>query len=386
MHKEALSPTLKNQDFTDRFTQLHRQLWRTPEYGFDDVTVHVFSPPKGMYLADHSFIKHDRQLHLHYVTGDLTTVEQWHAFRQLGDLAGASAVSVESGNGHAVGSSIWDLSFVEHVFFPSQGAFDRISRSTGHVFCCGDRFGMLYMVRGEHGDKMSLAWSSELNNWQQDDLNPVLSIPAWANPKATFKDPHVMQHHGIYLIYAVTWNREGQPAVCLFTTEDWRTFQDQGVVFATCPQLRGTFGIESPQVVFRNGMWHLFYTQGPGLWHAVAPSPTAFLARGQDVSTARPMPGAYLMGPYHATEVVHDGDDWWLTTDRKEYQRRLNRLQRRPLYRGEYEDDQPMEEGLYLARLNWDGDQPILSKPVRPTYHQIAALNRKLPCESEICL
>jgi hypothetical protein len=70
------------------------------------------------------------------------------------------------------------------------------------------------------------------------------------------------------------------------------------------------------------------------------------------------------MGAFHATEVLQDAaGDWWLTTDRKEETRRLNRQAGRLCYRGSYEDEKTLEEGLYLSRLHWQGDQPILQRP-----------------------
>lgn len=171
-----------------------------------------------------------------------------------------------------------------------------------------------------------------------------------------------MFHRGVYLIYVVAWDSLGHPCVALITTRDWRTFEDYGPVFRMTPAMRGTFGIESPCIVQRNGMWHLFFTHGPGLWHAVSPSPTGFL-EGSNGSSTRVARGAYFMGPFHATEIVQDGDDWWLTTDRKEQTRQLNRRAGRMRYRGTYEDEKTLEEGLYVSRLTWDGDRPVLEKP-----------------------
>jgi len=72
------------------------------------------------------------------------------------------------------------------------------------------------------------------------------------------------------------------------------------------------------------------------------------------------------MGHFHATEILQDNDGlWWMTTDHKEEARRLNRLAGRLCYRGSYEDEKVLEEGIYLSRIRWDGDQPILEKPTR---------------------
>ncbi len=366
MNEAYLQPTLSDEQFTERFEQLHRQLWQSPEFDFDSVTRHVYTPPKGMYQVDHSFMHDGDNWHLYYLTGDMTLSEPWNQHRKTGDLEGANRFCVEPGNGHAVGTNLFNLQFVEHVFFEPQGRFDLMSRGVCSLFEYANgpqKYGMLYDVRGDQREKMCLAWSNDLHHWTQDERNPVLGIPSWANPHGSFKDPHIMKYLDVYLIYVVAWNQTGQPCIALITTEDWKTFQDHGPVFAAAPQMRGTFGIESPQVIHRNGMWHLFYTHGTGLWHAVAPSPTEFLAQGEANACVRPMPGAYRIGPFHASEILRDGDNWYLTTDRKEHQRACNRLARRKIYRGQYEDEQPLEEGLYLSNIIWDGDQPTLAKP-----------------------
>ena len=364
MHEEALTKTMSSEEFEERFGQLHTQLWASSEFAFDDVTKHVFTPPAGYYQVDHSFIRENDLWHLYYVTGDMRLTEAWNQHRKAGRYVEANEVCVEPGNGHAFGKTLFELEFVENVFLPSQGDFDLMSRGVCSLFRFHGRFGMLYDVRGSRGEVMSLAWSDDLSNWDLEPNNPILVAPEWAVSQGAFKDPHVLEIGGTYLIYAVAWVPDGQLAVCLFTTDDWRTYHDQGAVYTMSPALRGTFGIESPQVFERNGMWHLFFTHGPGLFHAVSPSPVAFLAGRDESSASRVRRGAYCMGPFHATEIVRDGEDWWLTTDRKEETRRINRADGRLCYRGSYDDEKTLEEGLYVSRIEWDGDQPLLRKPV----------------------
>ena len=365
MHEDLLQKTLSQQEFDDRFTELHQQLWGSTEFRFDDVTQHVFAPPKGWFQADHSFFHDGENWHLYYVTGDMSLTEEWISLFDKNKHAAAGKICLEPGNGHAQGKSLFELAFVENVCFESQGPFDISSRAVCSLFRHQEDFGMLYDVRGEQGELMSLAWSQDLHTWTLSEKNPVLAPPPWAHPEGAFKDPHVMAWKGAYLIYAVAWTQDGQVGVCLFTTEDWQTFYDQGMVFTIPPALRGTFGLESPQVVHHDGMWHLFYTWGPGLWHAVSPSPTGFQAGMEESHHRKVMRGPYLMGPFHATELVQDGSKWWLTTDRKEETRRLNREAGRLCPRGSYADEKTLEEGIYLAAVQWMGDQPILEKPNR---------------------
>ena len=71
------------------------------------------------------------------------------------------------------------------------------------------------------------------------------------------------------------------------------------------------------------------------------------------------------MGPYHATEIVEQGGRTYLTTDRKEHTRKLNRVAGVLRYRGSYEDEKTLEEGIYVAEIEWHGDRPVLRKPHR---------------------
>jgi len=353
------------EEFEERFVVLHKQLFASTDFAFDDVTTHVFYPPAGMYQVDHSIVHDGERFHLFYCTGDMTNTEEWIRRRRAGDLDGANEVCVEPGNGHAVGGTLSDLEFQENVFHPPQGRFDMMSRSVCSVFRCGDRWGMLYVVRGEMDGRpftgMSLAWSDDLADWELDRGNPCLGPPHWASAENTCKDPHVMMMDGIYLIYYIVMGQDGYCTLALATTTDWKSFHDEGPVFRAAPMLRGTMGVESPVVAQRNGIWHLFFTHGPGLWHAVSRNPRSFVSSREavwDVGT-----GIYYVGPFHATEVIEHRGQWWLTTDRKEESRRLNRVAGRLAYRGSYEDEKVLEEGIYLSRIRWEGDQPILVKP-----------------------
>ena len=168
----------------------------------------------------------------------------------------------------------------------------------------------------------------------------------------------------MFLLYYITSDPEGYCCIALRSTLDWRTFDEHGVVFRSAPMMRGTLGIESPMVIHRDGLWHLFFTYGIGLWHAISPNPRKFVqGRRHSFNVGS---GLYLMGPFHATEIVQDPNgEMWLTTDRKEETRHLNRVAGRLCYRGSYEDEKTLEEGLYISHIRWEGDQPILEEPVR---------------------
>ena len=54
------------------------------------------------------------------------------------------------------------------------------------------------------------------------------------------------------------------------------TFDDHGPVIKMPASLRGTQNVESPTVLHRNGLWHLFFGWGEGWWHAISARVTNF--------------------------------------------------------------------------------------------------------------
>ena len=349
--------------FEARFLALHRQLYASSEFEFAAVTRHIYRPPAGYYQVDHSLFHDGQRWHLFYCTGQMRNTDAYTACMARGDWQGAAQNTVEPGIGHAAGADLADLQFVGLIEPVVQGDFDLITRSNGWAFCYGGRYGMIYGVRGVAGFVgFSLMWSDDLETWQPGAANPIFRAPAWAASGATCKDVHVYQYDGQFLLYYITSDRDGYCCIALCTTQDWQSFTDRGPVFRAAPMLRGTMGVESPTVCFRDGLWHLFFTYGPGLCHAVSRRPDQFVqSRGNTYNVGT---GYYPMGAFHATEVLQDAaGDWWLTTDRKEETRRLNRQAGRLCYRGSYEDEKTLEEGLYLSRLHWQGDQPILQRP-----------------------
>ena len=357
-----LQPTLAPGEFDERFLALHRQLFRTDEPEFHEVTTHVFRPPAPYHVADHQFLWDGSRWHLLYVTGDISRIDAYRRHMEAGRLDEAAAQSPEIGIGHARGDSLGALAFHRNLLLPAQGAFDKVTRGVPYCFRYQGRWGMLYEVRGEGGDHQSLAWSDDVEDWTQDADNPAFGLPSWGpNPGGAAQDVCVLRRPGgLYLIFFKSRAGEGQVAVGLNATRDFRTFVELGPVFRTPPILRGTIGLESPCVVERDGMWHLFFTLGPGTWHAVSDRPTGFLQGG---TYWRVGTGSYLLGHFHAAEVFGRDGRWFLSTTRKEQSRLENRRQGRLCYRGTYEDEIVLEEGVFLSEIEWDGDQPVLAKP-----------------------
>jgi hypothetical protein len=357
-----LQPTISDEEFAARFLQLHQQLFQTDEPDFYAVTEHVFRPPPPYHIADHQFLWDGTRWHLLYVTGDISRIDAYRVLMEAGKLDEAAATSPEVGIGHALGDQLDALVFRENLLLPAQGAFDKVTRGVPFCFRYQGHWGMLYEVRGEGGDHQSLAWSDDALDWRQDPENPAFGLPTWGpNPGGAAQDVCVVQRPGgLYLIYFKSRAAGGQVAVGLNVTRDFRTFVEMGPVFLSPPMLRGTIGLESPCVVLRDGLWHLFFTLGPGTWHAVSNRPDQFL---HGDSYWRVGTGSYLLGPFHAAEVFEHAEKWYLSTTRKEQSRLENRRQGRLAYRGTYADEAVLEEGVYLSEIHWDGDQPVLTKP-----------------------
>ena len=366
-----LGVSLTVEEYEDRFTALHKQLYATTEFAYNDVCELVYSPPSGRHHSDHAVIHDGENWHDLYNTGDMRFFEAFaaaHARREHEKAPQLQAVF--EGIGHAVGPTLFDLKYQETISFPSQGRFDLWYRQHPALFRCERRWGMVYQVlgRGDPGFTagLSLAWSDDLWHWEPHPDNPIIVAPQWASTlvPTPIRDPFVVCVDGVYLIYSIVYDMHGDSAMALHSTTDWRTFSDEGAVLTAHISLRGTRSLESPVVFERNGIWHVFYTYGPGTYHAISRTPIRF--DDALLKAGKYLTGSYFLGTFHAAEIFACDGDWWLSSDRKEEARRSNREAGRLVFHGTYGDEQATEEGLWLAHMRWDGDQPILEKPSRP--------------------
>ena len=220
---------------------------------------------------------------------------------------------------------------------------------------------------------MALAYSDDLFDWELDSNNPVVWPPEWAVHPGKFGGAWIVKHEQRYLIYTIAEHKNGMSAAGLLSTTDFKVFHDHGPVLMMPKQMRGTTCIELPTVVYRDGIWHMFYNVGEGVWHTVSPTPESFLGVDtQDDSTSWSRRTQltslhYFLGRFHAERVFQDPTTgaWYMIYTRKEYQRHLNRKGRVLTPRSSRADEQPLMDGLFLCEIAWEGDQPILKKPVR---------------------
>ncbi|MBI4581375.1 MAG: hypothetical protein HY718_16860 [Planctomycetes bacterium] len=364
-----LSATVNAAEWAERLVILHRQLYASEEVDFDEVMTHVYAPPKGWWLADHCLVHDGTDWHLYYVTGPFEYADEWIANLRAKRYAECRKTPYEMGDAHAAGPALNQLECRGLIMQEPQAEFGTLLQGTSNIARFEDHWVNVYTTRGPEGEALALARSRDLHEWEYEPANPIWRPPDYARSGGSCKNAHIVRPpaDGRYLIYYCVSLNDGTCAVGLLSTQDFAGFADHGPVFKTSKQMRGTAGTESPTVVCRNGMWHLFVAFGPGYWHAVSPRPDDFLGRaGLDMedfwSASGAVRGSYFFGRFHCMELFEHAGQWWMTSTRKEYQRYLNRRAGILKYRGSAADEASLLPGLFLARVEWEGDRPI---PVR---------------------
>ncbi len=115
------------------------------------------------------------------------------------------------------------------------------------------RYVMLFESRIDDHRVLELAYSDDLYKWQRTG-KPVLSHLAESK-----RDPFISQKEdGTFLIYLCTPNPKGS-RITVTETRDFKTFENT----RTCLSIDDGIswgGAESPLVVYRNGLYYLFFT------------------------------------------------------------------------------------------------------------------------------
>lgn len=367
-----LAPTLDEPTWNERLVTLHKQLFASEAFGFEETMTHIYRPPEGWILADHCLVHNDKEWHLFYVTGPIAHADLWIALLRAGEFERAREIAYEVGDAHAVGPTLGELQYKGLILQEPQGEFGIALQGTSNITRFEDHWVNIYTGRGPQGQSLCLARSRDLYQWEMEPSNPIWRPPAYAYPTGVCKNAHIVRHpvDGRYLVYYCLTHQNGAACVALLSTTDFKRFDDHGPVLMMTNQLRGTHGIESPCVIVREGMWHLFFGLGPGCWHAVSNRPDDFMGaqRFRPTEKSRTLAvsagGCYCLGPFHAVEVFEHGGHWWMTSTRKEYQRYLNRKAGILKFRGTAADEAAILDGLFLCEVYWDGDQPMLRKLV----------------------
>ena len=325
--------------------RLYRRAQGCEPFVFDEVMSNVYKPPNEPFI-DHCFVEHEDKLYCFHVVGHPD---------MMGKTDPRITKLAYEWTGLAVGSNLTDLHYQGRIFDEVLGDWNAIA--TGlcpHVVPFRDRYAAVYYVVGMSGTRLCSAFSDDLVHWEQHPENPRLAPPPWAKEHGTCKDPHVLPlDDGSYLVYFCVSPRDGGGAIAVASTRDFVNFEHHEKPVIVMPAfIRGTGGVESPCVVERSGIYHLFVCGGEGLMHMISDDPVNW-----DASR-----GIYRVGPFVASEIFAWRGEWWLTSTKKEELRRQDRL-KGISHHGDYEDELRNLEGMFLSHINWEGDFPILEKP-----------------------
>ena len=353
---------LSQEESNERLVALHRQLYASSEVAFDDVMTCIYKAPPGYVVVDPQLVHDGSQWHMFHVTGKLEYADEWIKAIRTGDFLRAREIPYEEGEGHAVGPDLRQLEYHSMILDDVQGDFGLGLQGDSAIARHQDHWVNLFSARGRQGTSLCLAYSDDLYHWEYDPRNPILWPPDWARRPGKYGSAFIVPWKDVFLIYTDCIALDGQGAVQLLTTVDFQDFEEHGPVLKMPLQWRGTTCVESPCVVHRNGLWHLFITSGTGTWHAISDRPDQFM--GVPACTEFTVAlGCYYMGPLHACRVLQAPDgQWYMISTRKEERRRRNRQAGVLKYRGSVADEAALLDGLFLCRVNWEGDQPILEK------------------------
>lgn len=284
----------------------------------------------------------------------------WHFFHITGPIGkGCYDAGSEVSFGHATSRDLQTWQAHPDVL----GTDPRSRHEPHHVFApyvC-EREGRYYLFySGINVDlkmeSMCLACSDDLFEWRKHPFNPVFRPSRqWAEHSpgsgtwACCRDPHVLADpkHG-YILYYVTWmkgtaRRGGASrlvALGAAVSENLVSWQDAGpVMVREMATDHSTTSMESPCVVAKDGVYHLFYKHRDETRLATSDDPLMFTDR-QD----------RCFSIAHAAEVFQAGGRWYIT-----------HCSRDPLDVGHKTSDRT--KGLFIAGLEWEQGGPRVVSP-----------------------
>lgn len=338
----------------------------------------VNSPQWGPVLADAQYPQRDAQsfryvfdIPAQYINDHclIRAGETWHLFFIQGDVAKSGEVWSRDGNevkiGHAISQNLINWTPLEPALRTGRvGALD-----SGHVFApfVIKHNGTYYMfytgnVVGVGSSRIFLATSEDLCSWQRYGDGPIFSSdPNWAAYRpagylggpagpAGCRDPHIIRHPAhSFILYFAEWlkadpqrgNANVFGCIAAATSSDLIHWKDRGPVLIrkdSCHEEHSYCAPESPCVIFRNGLYYLFWKGGNGTRYTISRNPLDFRDRE-----------AYFLGTSHASEIFEWKDSWFVTSCSREI-----------ADVGHKNSDR--SKGLFLAGLKWNGLWPHLSQ------------------------
>lgn len=297
----------------------------------------VYSVP-GRYVNDHCFVEaDDHTLHLFHIVGPVGK----------GCYDAGSEVSF----GHATSRDLSEWTGHDDTL-PADPCLVHERHHVFAPFVCEHDGGYFLFYAGVNQDvrreSMCLARSPDLHRWQKHPYNPIFRPSRhWAeygqNPVlwGCCRDPHILRHPEFgFILYFVTWLKDtcGQVvAIGAAVSDDLVSWQDAGPVLVRgFASGHSTTSMESPCVVERNGIYHLFYKHREETRLVMSDDPFRFSDKEDRWFSVA-----------HAAEIFQSGESWYISScSRDTLDVRHERSDR--------------TRGLFLASLDWSDETPTV--------------------------
>ncbi|MDX6767668.1 MAG: hypothetical protein SFU85_12875 [Candidatus Methylacidiphilales bacterium] len=204
----------------------------------------------GEYYKDFFLLKDGETYHLFYNVGKADDCsQQWH-------LPGN-----EKCFGHATSTDLRSWEIHPRILPVVPATWESQVVSAPCVFRHANQWQMLYTGFDDQlTEWLGLASSADLFQWQRHEENPVYSGPSWTAWRegvwADCRDPHVIHHDGVFLMYTCVLHGNGRGAVALARSHDLLEWEDLGAVLQTDPVP------ESPNVFEHSCKWYLITSAG----------------------------------------------------------------------------------------------------------------------------
>ncbi|MCQ6562902.1 family 43 glycosylhydrolase [Paenibacillus mendelii] len=253
-----------------------------------------FSEVDGL-CVDHAFFKVDGRFHLIYIR-----LEACNMWQELG-----------MGNfGHASSQDLLNWEIHQPVLPVIPGSWENTHVWAPHVFQHDERYWMFYTGVNENAcQAINAAVSTDLVNWERVSKEPLI-IPPWGlwAPEhfSNCRDPFVLKDDdGFYCYYTGYVKETSQYCVGIAYSNDLINWEDRGYSIV---ENSTEVPPESPFVIKRGGIYHLFYTSYThGTVVATSTKPDSGFC---DVSGD----GFQVLQGVTASEFLQDEDGQWYMT------------------------------------------------------------------------
>jgi hypothetical protein len=280
------------------------QLWlaaapclAAPSVAFErfDFDQRYFIEP-GYVVKDHTLVEAaDGTRHLFYIKADETLPE--------GERAKAL--------GHASSTDLVHWTPHPDVVPVVPGTWEEAFVWAPHIVRWNGVYWMFYTgVNWNYAQAIGVAVSVDLFNWVKYTGNPVYTpSTTWASWNSSTwsncRDPFVVEHDGVFYMTTTAWTNQSRGAISLASSTNLLDWTDLGPLLVHPGPWQTWHVLESSNLHWLNGKWHLFCTE-------------------QDVGGAQYLSAPALTGPWdwssrqlfdagHATEIFQLDGQWMLS-------------------------------------------------------------------------